>query len=367
MAITERYANFDLASGLNNGTSETDAWQTPAVIVYAAGERVNIKATASRFALTASHSIATAGSATQPVYVREYTSTIGDGGNFLFSTSGSYVWTYTGDNVIAENFDLTSTGSLWITPFNFASDGGLIKNLKAIKSTTGAHTAAVVIIADAAFDNIYAESAGDSSSTIEAVYLNRALGAGVVVKVTAGQGGLRTGQSYRANSLSHVLVFSTVSTTKPGIYIVDAINTNGLSIDYFTVAGFDEGILTEELPTAVVSAMHISNGIISGAVNAITTDDATTRTGITFGNIAFYNNTLDSADMADNVVLNPIALTADPYTTSATGDFRPNNAVGGGRLLRGRTVIGAGMITNNQDIGALQHADPIKPTLAIGL
>lgn len=60
-----------------------------------------------------------------------------------------------------------------------------------------------------------------------------------------------------------------------------------------------------------------------------------------------------STPLAD---LNPITLTADPFTNAAGGDFSLNNTAGGGALLRA-----AGWdtywFTNHQDVGAIQHAD----------
>jgi hypothetical protein len=32
MAFVEKYANFDLATGLNDGSSEANAWQTPMMV-----------------------------------------------------------------------------------------------------------------------------------------------------------------------------------------------------------------------------------------------------------------------------------------------------------------------------------------------
>jgi len=358
MAITEMYANFDLTTGTNAGTSEANAWQSPADIVYAAGERVNIK-TPTRHTMTATHSSATAGSTTQPIYVRGYTTTIGDGGAILLHfPATAYQWGYTGDNVIAEGFDITDLAPVWQTPFSFQSDGGLISNLKLISTTAGVHTDPRLRLDDCAFDNIYIETDGSNSSTGEAFYSNRAHGSSVVVVCNNGQRGVELGAGFRANSVSHILVYSGVSTTLSGINIVGYPDTTGLQVDHFTVDGFDEGVLFSDMPSTVTYGGILTNGVISGAVDAITTDAATIKTGFTMGSIAFYNNTNDYSAMGDNEPLNPIALTADPYEDSANGDFRPNDTASGGALLRGQTKIGAGMITNNQDIGALQHADP---------
>ena len=131
-------------------------------------------------------------------------------------------------------------------------------------------------------------------------------------------------------------------------------------------------LLFDTLPTARAQECHAANGVISGAVDAISTNEATTRTGIALSDIAFYNNTNDDSGMGDNGVNNKISCTADPYENSATGDFRPNTTAGGGALLQAAAGFAAGTLTSGRDIGALQHADPaggglITPTLAIGI
>lgn len=54
------------------------------------------------------------------------------------------------------------------------------------------------------------------------------------------------------------------------------------------------------------------------------------------------------------------ALTANPFTNAASGDFSLNNTAGGGAALRGAGFPGAmprGTTTGYADIGALQHQD----------
>lgn len=61
-----------------------------------------------------------------------------------------------------------------------------------------------------------------------------------------------------------------------------------------------------------------------------------------------------------------IALTADPFTNAAGGDFSLNTTAGGGAALRAAGVPGPlGSNTGYRDVGALQHADSgaAAPTL----
>ncbi len=75
-------------------------------------------------------------------------------------------------------------------------------------------------------------------------------------------------------------------------------------------------------------------------------------------NCAFGSNTLGASRTALaslSTAINTIALTANPFTDPANGDFSINNTSGGGTLLRG---TGYGQILSSlgyPDIGAVQH------------
>lgn len=364
MAITEKYANFDLATGSNDGTSEANAWQTLAGITYAAGERVNIKV-ATREVLSADYAMATAGSTTQPVYIRGYTTTIGDGGKFLMDAAGN-ILSFIGDNIILENIDVDSAGSTYQFMFRFESAGGLIRNAKIVDKQAGTRTANSVSLASSSADSIYIECRAAAASTGYVVNTTRCFGTGIVVNSVNGMPGVYDSVNYDAGSLAHILVYSGTSTANTGIYVHGMTNSEGMGINHFTVDGFDDGIRFQQGDANPTDGQFLANGVISGAVDAISTDDATVVTGVAFTSIAFYNNTNDFSDMGDAIVINEITLTDDPYIDSANGDFRPNIAAAGGALLRGQTGIGAGMVVSHLDIGALQ-SQRISPTLATGI
>ncbi len=52
-----------------------------------------------------------------------------------------------------------------------------------------------------------------------------------------------------------------------------------------------------------------------------------------------------------------VTLTADPYVSQSTADYRPNNTAGGGASLRGGAFPIFGQSATS-DIGAVQHSDP---------
>ncbi len=73
-------------------------------------------------------------------------------------------------------------------------------------------------------------------------------------------------------------------------------------------------------------------------------------------NCAFYADGAGSSRTSATPALdrNAITLTANPYTSS---NFQANSTAGAGALLRGVGLVPPGL-TNNGDVGALQHADP---------
>lgn len=71
----------------------------------------------------------------------------------------------------------------------------------------------------------------------------------------------------------------------------------------------------------------------------------------------------DAAALSD---INPITLTADPFTNAAGGDFSLNNVDGGGRLLRALGFSTYGQ-TGYLDVGAVQHLElaPVVKTFSL--
>lgn len=122
MAFTERYANFDLATGNNDGTSEANAWQTPAAVEagVAAGDSVNIKKQASPWDLGTDGSIqwdTVHGTTTNRIRYRGYGSTIGDGVKWEVVNTGGSAY----DFDIKTNFTDIEDISIDCSPGNFVS------------------------------------------------------------------------------------------------------------------------------------------------------------------------------------------------------------------------------------------------------
>jgi len=302
MAIRDRWANFVTpAGGADDGSSEANAWETPT-------------------SMEAGVTFTFAGSITQPIYIKGYESTIGDGGKILLHFPNSfYNWVFNGDYVIADGLDITDVSPI-------------------ISSTTGVHSSARFRMDNCSFNNIYIEGVGSNASTEEMVISNRAVGFGLEINCVNGQTGLDIATGYRTNALSNVLIYSQVATTLAGINLTGGINSYGTLLNNFTVDGFDDGIAVDELSATASFGAILNNGIISNASNGLV-NNGVNKSGLVISNIAFYNNTTNVSGFGDNEEINTIDLASDPYTDSANQDFSLNNVADGGALLRGTAGI----------------------------
>jgi hypothetical protein len=99
MAITEKYAS-SAGAGSNNGTSEANAWSFATMLTSAtAGDRINFKG---NHTFTGNHSFTNAGTATSPIILRGYSSTIGDC-SALGRTNGNGALVTTGMPVFSQD------------------------------------------------------------------------------------------------------------------------------------------------------------------------------------------------------------------------------------------------------------------------
>jgi hypothetical protein len=75
------------------------------------------------------------------------------------------------------------------------------------------------------------------------------------------------------------------------------------------------------------------------------------------------DNTSGAINATPHLHVGQVTITANPYADGPNDDFRPNNTAGGGALLRSLGIGPYGQ-TNNTDIGAVQHSDPVVPAVA---
>ena len=343
MAITEKYFNPDLDTGLNDGTSEANAWRTWADIVFTAGERVNAKNPTAPFQPGASISAAVSASDTQPVLFRGYSSTIGDKTKFQFDMEANTL-TVSGD---ANTFyDIDATGTSISQVINLTGDLAYLYRSKVVNTGTTANNHYAVNTADASVVDCYLETNGtDHTSGSESVALNFARGSALRCIIVSTAVGIKTAIGFRAASITDCLVYEKGILGDAGIVVTGYASGGFMQISGNTIDNFVDGIeiIGVDTLSGAVEPLIISGNLITNCTTGIANTDSGVRsTTIHINDCFFYNNTTDT-DLDDVAILGKTSLTVDPYTDSSTDDYTLNNTASGGADVRDALQIGAGI------------------------
>ena len=363
MAITERYCNPDLTTGLNDGTSEANAWQSlsTAASSYAAGQRVNIKRTSSRDA-SGDVTFATDATALAPVHIRGYTSTIGDGG--MYQTSGNL--NFSGDAMLVEGID-TERATSFGQPFVMSSDGGIAYRCRS-KNTSAATACRAMQLFDAGavHCDIINVSSDSNSSALDLV---RGFAYGCRANCNSGRG-IDVEHGYRSGDLQKCYIFGNGSAGSSGIYVTGMNNNAGLGYTDNYIYGVADGIYFNNLDSFPIGAVSfVGRNTIYSVTNGIFNND----TGVVESTTHLIQNAIGSAATArysgfgDLPLPSDITLTADPFVDAANGDFTLNNVSGGGALLRaaGFQINMAYDWDNMTDLGTFSPSTETSHTFAI--
>lgn len=379
MALTARYANFDLKTGANDGTSEADAWRSWSDMAsgYAAGQRVYIKQTSSPHAMTGGYSLATDGSSTAPLVFEGYADTPGDGGLF-YMTASSDTLSVSADYVTLKGLHLSGSGGgaglLFLsTAEHFQAIDCLIAETRTSATTT------------------FGIIGGTSATTFIGCVLYNSTTSNNSACITA-----RNCTFHRCAILSKNracvvnlsgypwMMHGCVVAKLPGLSasISQGLDTSsgnasvgGLVIDQCSFYGWDTHVDLNTLPDQADGARILfSNSVFYDGTYGIRNQDASKDYPVQIVNCAAGGFTTARYDGLGNVpALDDVTLTQDPYMDVSLLDFRLNDAPGGGRAcraMRGRRV-GAEPVTDFDyglrfpaplDIGALGRAPEVGAT-----
>lgn len=336
MAWTEKYANFDLTTGDNDGSSEANAWQTPSAMTTGLGATVsvptlvNIKRQAVAYDLTASQIWAPAGTALCPLWYRGYTTTPGDGGLWEVRYNGAVAslgitGAYCTVEGIAflpgatENYSSFSVSGIFSTMIRckihcFGSSGGASWR---------------TICCDISLKETYL-SAGGSNAGPCLLYGNRINllnNAGVTYTLAVdcyGRNVCIVSNYFTGNGSSGV----------DGIFLDRADSGSGMQVVGNIFHGLRSGMKIDEEPSSASRG-----GVIMGNVFDTMAAYGVERTNTETGFLCILNNyyracTSGFTNYSEaSTLINP-ALTASPFVDAANGDFRLNETAGGGKVLR---------------------------------
>lgn len=354
MAITELYANFDLATGLDDGTSEANAWKTWASAVAGwngagAGNRLNMKKTAARSALGAVRTFSLNATALAPNHIRGYGTTIGDGERFEADVEANR-WEISGCNTLVSDIDVTGTAN-WVVMY-VTGDGSLVYNsILANTNATAAASQQAVQLADASIYGCKVTAAG-TLATAKAISSSR--GSVKYCHVSSPRTCVTLAAS--GGTVDNCLLVGTGASALRGIWQEVAITNAQADFCNNTIYNFADGILFTLMPAVNTPApVTIANNLIYDCTDGI--DNAVS--GVTTASVNIINNALGAIttnryNFGDLPILGDIEVTADPFVATGS-DFRLNSAAGGGALCRA-AAVGAD----------LDLDDTIESALAVG-
>lgn len=327
MAYTERYANFDLTTGLNDGTSEANAWQSDSDMLsgMALGDRVNIKKTSSRYSTSTVWSIGSSfnASATQRLWLRGYGSTIGDGVMFEMDFGSSGRLANAADKFRLDSLDIEGSRTDYVVDSSDSADGAAVANCKIVNTNTGANDARALRMFDGVVMNCYLEARATNSTTA-AVVLDRSSLKYSFVKSTRIGVYIADAGFWCTNVQGCVIVGNGASATR-GIDIVNYSTSypDGTYSDN-TIYNFDTGIYFDSMPAPNVAAVaYVVNNIFydigTGINNA---GSATSVWGAIFANNGFGSiTTANYSGFTDNESQDDYTISTDPFTDKDNDDF----------------------------------------------
>lgn len=368
MAITERYLDVELGTGLNDGTSEANAWQSWAAAVsgLTTGQRLNVKNPSSRSNESTSASFATDASNTTPIHIRGYGSTIGDGTpaqfeNFRLQTQANY---------LVESIDILNSDANGQPCFVGSDYGVTFLNCKGVKTGAGSQADGTIFsnaLGGGAI-NCYAEVNSDDASR----WLNNSSDAmynfenGVVAYCIAAvrgnplgnanlYGAIRLGASFEhaACAVRNLLYMDEDAAAGAGMAGIlcqglSSSDSGGYHIHHNTIHNFAYGInITGAGGTSTSGTPSFSNNLITACPFAFHVAD----TSALVPPIVFAFNFATDGAFSGCYAIDTRLIAADPYTDKANGDFSLNSAALGGTVCRARAATAVG---DTKDIGAIQ-------------
>ena len=366
MALTEKYLDVENTLGSNSGT-EANPWQSwnDALPNVVTGQRLNVKAPSTRATISTSNIVSGAASPGSgdhdPIHIRGYSSTIGDGGIAEFAT----LTLKFNANYLVEGIDIANSASK--TPANgamFTASGMNTTFYRCKASKTGDNAQDIRMFDCQQGGNVVnchcLLSAGDNANSgLEGcIDITNGVAYANIVRITDFVGsGSRTGGIKLSSSTDHSaaavrnLVFTDRS-TQPSFGVAGIVcegmtraDQGGYHITNNTIDNFIHGIqmfgvgLTSSPGTPVVT-----NNLITSCPTAC----YGMTTSVSPPQVIFVNNAVDGV-IAGVVPIDLQRITKDPYNDAANKDFTLNAVRGGGAVCRSR----AACINGSLDIGAL--------------
>jgi len=339
MAFTERYATA-AGAGAADGTSEANAWSlATAVTTASAGQRVNVKT--GTYSGLSTLTISVAGSDTQAIHWRAYTTTPGDGGRVTLTFSAGAYLAITGRSNVLEGFDVVANlngDAVYPTAQQVTLIDCTITNSNANGYGYLNETGGVSLIRCAV------KIVGGNSRYGICVTGNGSVVYGCFVRAPGVSIGIRAG-NLRSFAIMENIVVGDGTASGIGIRS-QAQNEGGATvISRNSLYNWATGITLEGL-TAAANATQLC--VMHNILDLVATGIHMTTGSVT--NVRqIYSNAIRASSAAysgfgDAVIPGQVTLTAcpfvDPADFSGLEGWKLNNVAGGGALVRRVPLVG---------------------------
>jgi hypothetical protein len=351
MAWTERYVRAD-ADGTGDGTTDANSGATgswtldQAITNVVAGHRVNVKA--GTYTLAAANTMSVAGTATDPIWWRGFSSTIGDldtatdhttfpwfdygGASSFLTVSGAFNW-ISNIRLTAENTAASSAAISWT-----GASGRVVHNhIVGEASDADGHALALSSTSDGTMVlNNYLESTTTADRTLE-------LGSSAATSIISG--------NYISGGLVGAHLGSSCSFN--GNVIVSP-NTQAVSVVTNFVAVFNNAIYsTGTYGVRITTGNHsivVANNIFSNIGSfAVSHADAGNNSTLVTHN-AYHSITSGLLENIDQQ-FDRVDCSASPFVNVGSNDFTPTSEV---KALGFASRVGVAGTLSYTDIGAVQ-------------
>ena len=335
MAYTDRYANFDLATGDNDGSSEANAWRTPAAVIaaVAAGDRVNIKQQSSPYDLTATINFNVAGTATAPIWYRGYLSTIGDGGKWAvaYNTAGTANLDFSAAFLIVEDISFSPGASSNINAFYVDGLWSIAIRCYAHNRTDSSINISNALFCDYEFTNNSRIRTAGTNSASYMIYGCRFKQNGA----STNDNTLYSDTFGMAVSVVNCVFIGSGTAGDDAIFLDRVSDCRGIYLTGNRFYNFDNGIVIDEEPNSTFEQVYITRNVFSTmAAYAIE------RTNAEAGYVHLFNNWYHACTSgftnysAEAERWGNAALTASPFTLAGSDDLSLNDTASAGAVLR---------------------------------
>lgn len=349
MTYVDRYANFDLATGANDGTSEADAWQSWADI-YAgltAGVRVNIKKQSapldfSTFDIDYQISgITSPPTASHPIMFSGYESVTGDGGmweaecdqgglrNFRIrdcefchfenlkvhagpTNNNLVLWLGTHSNGFITVRNCSTISTSFITYGHVANSYiGLRGTLTVGRAVFGSTSNRTTHVIDSVVDFI-----SSGTNTFSHDHL------------------ISVDDFLKSCSFTNCIFLSRTSTTQDGINHNRPQDSESITYDQCRFYGFDNAIVFAVEPAFDDRKITITNCVFEDCGRAIYRGGASELGFVKIRDCYYRNMTTEFTNYTEISETHNTPLTADAFVDGVNGNFLLNSTAGGGQVIR---------------------------------